>query len=262
MDWFVAHMRRSMSPGAALSFFRTIMASDVGDVLSAVRVPTLLLFGHGQRGQAEYVAARLPRAELVELPRLRGTYTWIDDDTHAESLAAIGRFVRRVSDDVQSDRVLATVLFTAIAGSTERAATLGDAGWRKLITQHHRIVRRRLAEFHGEELDVAGDGFFAAFDGPGRAIACACAIRDDLRAINVSVRAGVHTGECERIDRKLAGIAVNVGARVAAEAEPDEVLVTGTVKDLVAGSEIAFADRGERALKGVAGMWRLYAVAA
>ena len=260
VDWFVSHMRRSMSPGAALSFFRSIMASDVGDILAAVRVPTLLMFKPAERGPAEYVAARIQKAELTELPRLRGTYTWIDDETHFASLAAIGRFAHRVSGPSEPDRVLATILFTDLVDSTARAAELGDKQWRELLTAHHNTVRRRLAEFRGEELDVAGDGFFAAFDGPGRGITCACAIQADLQDIGLPIRAGLHTGECERIDGKLGGIAVNIGARVAAEALTGEILVSSTVKDLVAGSEIQFEDRGDHQLKGIAETWRLFAV--
>jgi len=261
VDWFVGHMRRSMSPGAALAFFRTMRDSDVGDVLPAVRVPARILFKPAERGPAEYIAARLPGTDLVELPRLRGTYTWIDDETHVASLAAIGEFVERVGAAPVPDRVLATILFTDLVGSSDHATALGDRAWRELLARHHAAVRLRLAEHGGEELDVAGDGFCAAFDGPGRAIRCACAIRGDLAALGLEVRAGVHTGECERIEHKLAGVAVHVGARVAAEAGAGEVLVSGTVKDLVAGSGIAFESRGERLLKGLPEPWRLYAVA-
>ncbi len=260
LDWFVSHMRRSMSPGAALSFFRTVRESDVSDVLSAVRVPTLMLFKPGERGPSEYVARRVRHAELTELPRLRGMYTWIDDETHFASLAAIGRFVERVGGPTEPDRVLATVLFTDIVGSTQHAAELGDRAWRELLARHHAGVRRRLAEFRGTELDVVGDGFFATFDGPGRAIECACAIRADLAELALDIRVGVHTGECERIDEKLSGIAVHVGARVAAAASPGEIFVSSTVKDLVAGSGIEFEDRGEHRLKGIDEPWRLFAV--
>jgi class 3 adenylate cyclase len=260
VDWFVMHMRRSMSPGAALAFFRAMMDSDVSDVLSAVRVPTLIVFGPAQREPAEYAARRLANCDLAELPRLRGTYTWVDDETHERSISVIGEFAKRVARVRESDRVLATILFTDIVESSSRAKDAGDRAWRDLMQRHHAVVRRRLAEFRGQELDVAGDGFFASFDGPGRAIRCACAIRDDVGRMDIDIRAGVHTGECERFDEKLAGIAVNVGARVSGEAGPGEVLVSSTVKDLVAGSGIHFEDRGERELKGI-GAWRLYAVA-
>jgi class 3 adenylate cyclase len=156
--------------------------------------------------------------------------------------------------------VLATVLFTDIVGSTAKASDLGDARWRELIQAHHGLVRRQLVRFRGIELDTAGDGFFASFDGPARAIRCACAISEGVRELGIEVRAGLHTGECERIDHKVGGIAVNIGARVAAEAGAGEVLVSSTVKDLVAGSGIEFRDRGAAELKGVPGEWRLFAV--
>jgi class 3 adenylate cyclase len=157
--------------------------------------------------------------------------------------------------------VLSTVLFTDIADSSARAAELGDALWRDLLERHHELVRRELARFRGKEVDTAGDGFFASFDGPARAIRCACAVVEDVRELGIELRAGLHTGECELVDGKVAGIAVHTGARVAANAQPGEVLVSSTVKDLVAGSGIAFEDRGPHELKGIPGEWRLYAVA-
>ncbi len=166
----------------------------------------------------------------------------------------------RAGVDGEPDRVLATVLFTDIVGSTARAAELGDSGWRELVQAHHNLVRRHLSRFRGTEIDTAGDGFFASFDGPARAIRCACAISEGVRELGIEIRAGLHTGECERIDNKVGGIAVNIGARVAAEAESGEVLVSSTVKDLVAGSGIQFRERGIAELKGVPGEWRLFAV--
>ena len=260
--WFVAHMRWGLSPGAALAFFRTVMGSDVSDVLHAVRVPTLILHRAGRRGPAEYTAARIAGAELEELPGLRGVYTWVDDEAHARTIDATGRLVSRATAtaEAEAERTLATVLFTDIVGSTELVAQLGDRGWRELVERHHALVRRNLARFRGHEVDTAGDGFFATFDGPARAIRCACAIRDELAEQRIDIRAGLHTGECETIAGKVGGIAVNVGARVAGQAAPGEVLVSSTVKDLVAGSGLEFADRGLRELKGVAEPWRLYAV--
>jgi len=174
------------------------------------------------------------------------------------------RETRRLLSEIRTpptrDRVLTTVLFTDIVGSTDRAAQLGDRAWRDLLERHHALVRHRLAEFRGDELDTAGDGFFAAFDGPGRAIECARAIAADVRSLGIEVRVGLHTGECERLGDKLSGIAVPLGARVAAVAQPSEVLVSSTVKDLVAGSGVQFADRGVFELKGVPGEWRLYSV--
>ncbi len=165
-------------------------------------------------------------------------------------------------DSSEPDRVLATVLFTDIVGSTARAAELGDSRWRQLLQEHHDLVRRQLARHRGSEIDTAGDGFFASFDGPARAIRCACAISEGVRELGIEIRAGLHTGECERIDGKVGGIAVNIGSRVASEAGAGEVLVSSTVKDLVAGSGIRFRDRGVAELKGVPGEWRLYAVEA
>jgi class 3 adenylate cyclase len=253
-------MRRSLSPGAALAFFRMVMDADVSPVLSAVRVPTLIFHRTNERQPARYVAERIPHAQLVELTQLRGSFTWIDDEVHATTMREMERFVARLERKPGLDRVLATVLFTDIVASTRRAAELGDNAWRSLLERHHTLVRRRLAQFRGEELDTAGDGFLASFDGPGRAIECARAVVEDVRSIGLEIRAGVHTGECERMGGKLSGIAVSAGARVAAEAAPGEVLVSSTVKDLVAGSGIAFEDRGAHELKGVPGEWRLYAV--
>jgi len=159
-----------------------------------------------------------------------------------------------------SDAVLATVLFTDIVGSAERAAALGDRAWRELLERHHGLVRRQLVRFRGREVDTAGDGFFASFDGPARAIRCAGAIVESMPDLGLEVRAGLHTGECELVDGKVAGIAVHTGARVASYAQPGEVLVSSTVRDLVAGSGIVFQDRGVHELKGIPGEWRLYAV--
>lgn len=260
VEWFVAHMRRSLSPGAAVALFRTTMESDVSGVLPAVRVPTLVLHRESEREPAEYFAARVADARLVCLPGLRSVYTWLDDQAHALTMKATEGFLAGLGRRDELDRVLATILFTDIVGSTRMAADLGDTGWRELLARHHVLVRGLLARHRGDELDTAGDGFFAAFDGPGRAIECACAIRDAVRTLGLEVRAGVHTGECERVDDKLGGIAVSIGARVASEAMPGEVLVTRTVKDLVAGSDYGFENRGERELKGVPGSWHLYAV--
>ncbi len=258
--WFVEHMRRSLSPGAALAFFRMLMEADVTDVLPAVRVPTLIFHRTKERDPAAYVAERMPHAELFELPELQGIFTWVNDDVHDVTQREIARFVAQLHRSPESDRVLATILFTDIVGSTERAAQLGDQAWRDLLERHHSAVRRRLVQFRGEELDTAGDGFFASFDGPGRAIECALAVIQDVRSLGLDIRAGVHTGECERFGEKLSGIAVPAGARVAAQASPGEILVSSTVKDLVAGSGIQFEDRGTHELKGVPGEWRLFAV--
>jgi class 3 adenylate cyclase len=261
-DWFVWHMRRSLSPGAALTASRAVMELDVRDVLAAVRVPTLVIAHPARPGPGHYTAARIRGAELVELPPLRGIYTWADDDAHWATIAASTRFIAQLSGGVESERVLATILFTDIVGSTERAAMLGDSAWRQLLERHHAVVRRELARFQGRELDTAGDGFFAAFEGPARAVRAAAAIRDALHPLELEVRAGVHTGECEVSDGKVAGIAVSIGARIASLAAPEEILVSSTVKDLVAGSGLSFEPRGEHQLKGVPEPWRLFALTA
>jgi class 3 adenylate cyclase len=260
VDWFVWHMRRSLSPGAALTSFRTAMELDVRDVLAAVRVPTLVMPRPALPGPGHYTASRIRGSEVVELPELRGVYTWVDDDAHRATMEATERFISRLTDRKQTERVLATILFTDIVGSTEMAAGLGDAAWRELLERHHSIVRRELARYQGRELDTAGDGFFAAFDGPARAVLAAAALRDPLRAIGVEIRAGLHTGECEVSDGKVVGIAVSIGARISSLADPGEVLVSSTVKDLVAGSGLRFEDRGEHQLKGIPEAWRLFAL--
>jgi len=260
VDWFATHLRRSMSPGAAVALFRTTMESDVSGVLAAVRVPTLVVHRETERKPAEYFAERVADCRLVTLPELRGVYTWLNDATHELVMRSSSQFIAGLGREQERERILATILFTDIVGSTQMATELGDAGWRALLDRHHAVVRGLLARHRGEELDTAGDGFFASFDGPGRAILCACKIRDGLRDLGLEIRAGVHTGECERIDGKLGGVAVSIGARAAAQAHPGEVLVTGTVRDLVAGSGLAFEERGEHELKGVPGTWNLHAV--
>jgi len=260
VDWFVWYMRRSASPAEAVSFHRMSMEGDVRDLLPTVRTPTLVLHRTAARAEAAYVTAQLQDAYRIEVEGLRDWFSWADPERNEVLLEETRRLVAGLSAPPKADRVLATVLFTDIVGSTDKAAELGDARWRSLLDRHHALVRAELARFRGEELDTVGDGFFAAFDGPGRAIECALAIRTAVRSVGLEIRAGLHTGECERIDGKLGGIAVPTGARVAGLAGDGEVLVSQTVKDLVAGSEIAFGDRGVHELKGVPGEWRLYAV--
>jgi class 3 adenylate cyclase len=259
VEWFVGHMRRSLSPGAALTAYRTQMEADVSDVLGAVRVPTLILARPAMAEQSRYVADRIRGARVAELPAFKGRFTWLPDAVHEATMEETARFIRSLAQPVTTERVLTTILFTDIVGSTDTASRLGDAAWRELLARHHALVRRELARFDGRELDTAGDGFFASFEGPARAVRAAMSIRDAVRTLGIEVRAGVHTGECELHDGKLAGIAVSIGARVAALADSGEVLVSSTVKDLVAGSDLTFDDRGAHALKGVTGEWQIYA---
>jgi class 3 adenylate cyclase len=260
LEWFVWYMRRSASPAEAVSFHRMSMEGDVREVLPAVRSPTLLLHRSEMRDEAAYIADMVKGSRRVEVEGLRDWFSWADPERNAVLLRETQQFIEHLSAPPEPDRVLATILFTDIVGSTARAAAMGDGAWRDLLARHHALVRGELARFRGEELDSAGDGFFAAFDGPGRAIECARAIRESVQSLGLEIRIGLHTGECERLDGKLGGIAVPTGARVAGVAEPGEVLVSSTVRDLVAGSGIEFADRGIHELKGVPGEWRLYAV--
>jgi class 3 adenylate cyclase len=238
---------------------------DVRPVLPTIRVPTLVLHRTDDDGpvidSGRYIAERIPGAEFVELPGCDHSWFW-DPGQIVDQIEPFFREIweRGEWDVVERDRVLATVLFTDIVGSTAKAAELGDRSWRELLERHHAVIRRQLVRFQGTELDTAGDGFFASFDGPARAIRCACSITENVGDLGLEVRAGLHTGECEVMNGKVGGIAVHIGARVASSAEPGEVLVSQTVKDLVAGSGMAFEERGIAELKGVPGEWRLYAV--
>lgn len=258
--WWRARARASASPGAARALILMNSRIDVRQVLPTIRVPTLVLHRSGDRDsrpeEGRYVADRIPGARFVELAG-EDHIPWIDADQIVDE---VEEFLTGVRRGPEPDRVLATVLLTDIVGSSERAAELGDRRWRELLETHHALVRGELARWRGREVDTAGDGFLATFDGPARAIRCACAIRDGLHALGVEIRAGLHTGECEIIDGKVGGIAVHTGARVAARAEPGEVLVSGTVRDLIAGSRIELEDRGVHSLKGIPGEWPLLAV--
>ena len=259
------YFRRSASPGAIKALSEMNNEIDVRHVLPAIRVPTLV--AHADDDEivppewGRYVADRVPGARFVAFP---GGHI-LAGEVLAGFAGEVERFLDEVHkagrwDEHDAERVLATVLFTDIVGSTAKAVELGDARWRELRDAHHAIIRRQLARFRGRELDTAGDGFFASFDGPARAIRCACAIAEEVRGLGIEVRAGLHTGECEQMDGKVGGIAVHIGARVAAEARSGEVLVSSTVRDLVAGSGIEFRERGVAELKGVPGEWRLFAV--
>jgi len=256
--WYRDEMRLSASPSSAYAYWKSIRELDFRDIYPAVRVPTLVLYRDYRpeaRDMYGDVARLIPDARLVELPGK--DYLGIFLEEPAREIEA---FLRDLPVREKTDRVLTTVLFTDLVGSTERLATLGDAGWRELVGRHHELVRRTLSRYRGTEIDTAGDGFYATFDGPARAIRCAREIQAEIADLGMATRAGVHTGECEIIDGKPGGLAVVVGSRISAAAEDGEVLVSGTVKDLVAGSDIAFRERGEQALKGVPGKWRLYAV--
>jgi class 3 adenylate cyclase/pimeloyl-ACP methyl ester carboxylesterase len=256
--WFANELRVGLSPEFAYALNRAFTESDLRSVLPAVKAPTLVFYRRGSTEVEQHreVARRIAGAQELPLP---GSDYW-GVFLSPEIADEIERFVGGRAVPTVPDSVLATVLFTDIVGSTERAAALGDRGWRELLERHHALVRRELARFRGEEKDTAGDGFFATFDGPARAIRCAQSVTDRVRELGLDIRAGVHTGECELHDDKVAGIAVSIGARVAALAGPGEVLASSTVRDLVAGSGIEFEDRGEHELKGVPGGWRLYAV--
>ena len=254
--WFVNMMRYGASPGAALTVHRMAMEIDVRDILPAVRVATLILHGPGNAGHATYMAERIPSTRRIELAG-GDSSIWLVEEVPEWT----GRFVRECWGEEEPETVLTTVLFTDIVGSTARAASEGDHAWAQTLGEHHAVVRSLLDRFRGRELDTAGDGFFATFDGPVRAIRCADAVARALHERGIDIRAGIHTGECEVVGDKVAGLTVNIGARVASKAGAGEVLVSQTVKDLVAGSGLPFRARGAETLKGVPGEWRLYALA-
>jgi class 3 adenylate cyclase len=253
--------RRAGTPMAARRFWELFMELDVREVLDGIRVPTLVLHRRADLiipfEQGQYVASQIQSAQFVELPGTDHFYFW----DHADDVAReIGRFLHGTASPIQSNRVLATVMFSDIVGSTERTAEIGDSRWGEELDRHDGMAHQCVDAHGGRFIRTMGDGFLATFDGPGRAIQSGLAIRDGARRIGVDVRIGLHTGEVETRDDDVGGIAVNLGARVGALAGPGEVLVSGTVKDLVAGSGIEFEDRGEHELKGVPGNWRLFAV--
>jgi class 3 adenylate cyclase len=258
---WASYERTGASPGAVRDLIEMNFEIDVRHLLASIRIPTLVMHRTGDRvvpvENGRDIAKRIPGARYVEFA----------GDDHWPFLGADGilneleEFFTGVRGSPDPDRVLATVLFTDIVGSTERAVAIGDRKWRDLLAEHHRVMRVALERFRGREIDTAGDGFLATFDGPARAIRCARALTDALRPLGLQVRAGLHTGECEMLGEKVTGIAVHTAARIAALAKADEVLVSSTVRDLVAGSGLRFEDRGDHALKGVPGTWRVLAVA-
>lgn len=250
------------TPATAVAWLEMVRDTDIRAILPAISVPTLVIHRAEDRivpvEHARYLAEHIPGARYVELPRA-DHFWWVDGD---DILDEVESFLTGGTTAFEPDRVLATVMFTDIVASTTRAAELGDRRWRELVESHDRVVRNLLQRYRGREVKTLGDGFLATFDGPGRAIRCATQLRDEVRSVGLEVRTGLHTGELELAGDDITGIAVNIGARVGANASPGEVLVSQTVKDLVAGSGVAFEDRGEHDLKGVPGPWRLWSVAA
>ncbi len=260
-EYYLRAMRYGGTPGAARAWYQMTTEIDVRHILPAVRVPTLILHRTGDRAvpveASRFLAAHIPEARYVELP---GDDHWWWSGDYEAIIEEIQEFLTGDRPVPEQDRVLATVLFTDIVASTERAAELGDRRWKTLLASHNDLVRRHLQRFRGQEIDTAGDGFLATFDGPARAIRSAQAISRDVRPLGIEVRAGLHTGEIERLGADIGGIAVHLAARVMSLAGPSEVLVSSTVKDLVVGSGIDFEDRGHHPLKGVPGDWHLFAV--
>jgi class 3 adenylate cyclase len=265
MEWFGRLERASASPGSIVALMRANYDIDVRHVLPAIQAPTLVLHRVGDRTvpieAGRYLAQHIEGARFVELPGDDHLQLAYEPHVLERLIDEIGEFVTGTRPDPEPNRALVTVLFTDVVSSTERAVEMGDRRWRALLDRYLSAARVELQRFRGREVDVAGDGVFAVFDGPARAIRCACAIRDGVRALGLSVRSGLHTGECDVTGSNVRGVAVHTAARVIAAARPEEVLVSSTVRDLVAGSGIGFDDRGSHVLKGVPGEWRLFAVA-
>jgi pimeloyl-ACP methyl ester carboxylesterase len=259
--WWARYQRLAASPGAAVTLLRRAFNTDARGVLSTIRVPTLIMHRSGDPftgpEHGRYLAQHISGAHFVELSGVDHLLFAEDAD---RIVAEVREFLTGIREEREAERVLATVLFVDIVDSTARAAALGDRRWRDLLDRYYGVVRAELARFRGRELDTAGDGVFASFDGPARAIRCGVSLKNGLRSLGISVRVGIHTGECEVIGEKVGGIAVHIGARVATRADEDEVLVSSTVRDLVAGSGIEFDDRGVQTLRGVPGEWRLFAI--
>ena len=260
-DWWARLLRHGTSPAGAIALFDLYRDIDARPILPAIHVPTLVLHRRGDTvvpvAQGRYLAGQVPDARYVEL----------SGDDHLRDRRRPGRDIDEVEEFLvgsrrahEPERTLATVMFTDIVGSTERTGELGDRRWRHLLERHNSVVRRQLAIHRGGEVKTLGDGFLATFDGPARAIRCAAAIRDELQSIGIDMRAGIHTGEVELLDEDVSGMAVNIGARIGDLAAPGEVCVSSTVRELVVGSGLQFAERGVHELRGAPGEWRLYAV--
>ena len=254
--------RASASPGSIVALLRANYEIDVRHVLPSIHVPTLILHRVGDAlvpiAAGRWLAEQIPGARFAEIPG--SDHMVLDKETQDVIADEIEEFITGERRRLEPDRVLATVMFTDLVGSTERAAQLGDSRWHELRDSWYALMRKELTAFRGREVDSAGDGLLATFDGPARAIRCACSMRERVRALGLRVPAGLHTGECELAGDRVVGIAVHIGARVAAIASPDEILVSSTVRDLVAGSGLKFGDRGAHGLRGVPGEWRLFAV--
>jgi class 3 adenylate cyclase/pimeloyl-ACP methyl ester carboxylesterase len=259
--WWARLLRQGTSPAGAIALMDLYREMDVRAVLPAIDVPTLVLHREDDRmiaaAQGRYLAERIPGARYVELPGedhlpFAGDFEPMLDEVEEFLVGSRGAS--------ESERALATILFTDIVGSTERAAQLGDRGWRQLLERHDAAVRRQLSLHRGREVKTMGDGFLATFDGPARAIRCACALQEEVQGLGIEVRAGIHTGEVELIGDDVGGMAVNIGARIGALADPGEILVSSTVRELVVGSGLEFAERGAQTLKGAPGEWRLFAI--
>jgi class 3 adenylate cyclase len=259
IEWRGRYERLAMSPGIFDVTYPNTYRVDVRPVLETIRVPTVILHRTDNNyvlvGNGRYLAEHIDGAEFVELPGADHFFHSGDIDA---LLDPVQEFLTGAEEGPEEDRVLATVMFTDIVGATEYVELAGDRAWRELVEKHNSMIRKEITRFRGREIDNAGDGFFATFDGPARGVRCALAIRDGVRDLGIEIRAGVHTGECEVIGDKVGGIAVHIGARVMAMARPGEVLVSRTVKDLVAGSGLELADSGVHTLKGVTGEWRLF----
>jgi pimeloyl-ACP methyl ester carboxylesterase len=255
-----AYFRSSASPGAAVALLRMNSEMDVRNVLPAIHVPTLVVQRTKDRSvnieEGRWIASQIPEARLVEVAG-EDHMPWVGDQDAI--LDEVQEFLTGARPEREADRVLATVLVTDIVGSTRHATRLGDRAWGQLLARHHEIVRKELERFRGREIDTAGDGFLATFDGPARAVGCACRIRDAIAPLGIEIRAGLHTGEIELADGKVHGIAVHTGARIASAAQAGEILVSSTVKDLASGSAISFADRGMHELKDIPRQWQLFA---
>ena len=259
--WWTAYLRHSASPADALALAKMNTEIDIRHLLPAIHIPTLVIHRTEDVdmpvGGSRYIAQQIPNAKLIELPG-KDHLPWVGDTE--KLLNEVEIFLTGELLSLEPDRVLATCLFTDIVGSTEKAQSLGDERWRNLLQIHNEVVRNQLKRFRGREIKTTGDGFLATFDGPARAVKCACSIRDEVRHFGIEIRSGLHSGECEIIDDDIGGIAVHITARVMSIAKPGEVLSSSTVKDLVAGSGIQFEKRGLFTLKGIPGEWEIYAV--